>query len=407
MTIHISEEAKRCLQCKRPLCQKGCPVHTPIPQAIQLFMEKRMDEAGELLFANNPMSMICSRVCNYANQCEGSCVRGRKDTPVHFSQIERYVSQAYLARLLAKGPSKLEPNGKRVAVVGSGPAGITVAIRLAEIGCEVTLFEQKMHTGGLLRYGIPNFRLSNELVTEYRELLRALGVKVRPNTTIGGALLIDDLKRDGYDSVFVGTGAWRARKLDIRGQARGNVIFGIDYLANPGSFELGRDVGIIGVGNVAVDVARSALRQGAYRVVMYSNAGFITASPDQMEYAELEGTEVQFGLSVEEINDQGPLFRRMQLDEQGQIIGATDEMVQAQHDTVIVAVSQVPKDKLSLTTEGLQTTDDGLIVVNEQGMTSIPGVFAAGDVVSGPKTVVHAVDGAKLAVEGMRAYMGC
>lgn len=404
MAIHIVEEANRCLNCKRPLCQiNGCPVHTPIPQVIQLFKERRIEEAGELLFQNNPMSLVCAYVCNHSSQCEGNCVCGRKGSPIHFSSIEQYLSDNYLDRA---DFSKAEPCGKRVAVIGAGPAGLTVAIMLAQRGCAVTIFEQRPEVGGVLSYGIPDFRLPKTIVPRLREVLRSLGVMVRPSTTIGGALLIDDLFLDGYDCVFVGSGAWRARTLGITGQARGNVYFGIDYLVNPKSCELGRTVCVIGVGNVAMDVARTALREGARRVTLYSNWGGVSASSDEVELAELDGAQIEYGMSIDSINDEGPVFRKSILDDDGRFVGITDEFIQVACDTVIIAVSQVPKDKISLTTRGLATTEAGTLIVSEHGQTTVSGVFAAGDAVTGPKTVVDAVEGAKRAAEGMLAFMG-
>ena len=404
MAIHVVEEANRCLGCKRAMCQiKGCPVHTPIPEVINLFKERKMDEAGALLFENNPMSAVCSLICNHSNQCEGNCIQGRKGNPVHFSSIESYISRTYLDRYT---PKRAEPNGKSVAVIGSGPAGITVAIKMAEAGCDVTVFEQKAEIGGVLRYGIPEFRLSKELVGRYRDIMVSLGVRLRPSTTIGGALNIDDLFRDGYDSVFVGTGTWRARKLDIRGQGRGNVFFGIDYLVDPDSVDLGRDVAIIGVGNVAMDVARTALRHGAHRVTLYSNTNNVTASSEEVEYAELEGCEIVRGKDVIAIEKEGPVFRTAIFDEDGNVTEYEDELDHVTCDTVVIAVSQLPKDKLVLTTDGLATNDRGLLEVDEKNMCTVPGVFAAGDVATGPRTVVHAVAGAKVAIEGMKEYMG-
>ncbi len=404
MAIHVVEEANRCLGCKRAMCQiKGCPVHTPIPEVIRLFKERKMDEAGALLFDNNPMSAVCSLICNHSNQCEGNCIQGRKGNPVHFSSIESYISRTYLDRY---EPKRAESCGKSVAVIGSGPAGITVAIKMAEAGCDVTVFEQKAEIGGVLRYGIPEFRLPKELVGRYREIMAALGVRMRPSTTIGGALNIDDLFRDGYDSVFVGTGTWRARKLDIRGQGRGNVFFGIDYLVDPDSVDLGHDVAIIGVGNVAMDVARTALRHGAHRVTLYSNTNQVTASSEEVEYAELEGCQIVRGKDVVAIEKEGPVFRTAVFDENGDVAGYEDELDHVKCDTVVIAVSQLPKDKLVLTTDGLATNDRGLLEVDEHNMCTVPGVFAAGDVATGPRTVVHAVAGAKVAIEGMKAYMG-
>ena len=359
MAIHIVEEANRCLGCKRAFCQiKGCPVQTPIPQVIDLFKQRRLEEAGELLFQNNPMSAVCSMVCNHSGQCEGACIQGRKGAPVHYSSI----------------------------------AG--------------TVFEQRPEIGGVLEYGIPEFRLPRALVQKYRHVMCSLGVRVRPSTTIGGALHIDDLLRDGYDAVFVGTGTWRARKLGIPGESRGNVLFGIDYLVDPTSVAIGQNVAVIGAGNVAMDVARTALRSGARKVTVYARSRHISAIDDEMELTELDGAEIVRGKAICAIDDNGPVFETAIFDEDNNVVGYEEELDHASADTVVIAASQVPKDKLVLTTGGLETDHRGLLSVDERGMTTVPGVFAAGDVVNGPLTVVHAVAGAKLAVEGMTSYLG-
>lgn len=404
MAVHVVEEANRCLGCKRAMCQiKGCPVQTPIPQVIRLFQERRIDEAGELLFQNNPMSAVCSAVCNHMNQCEGACVQGRKGTPIHFSAIENYVSTTYLERKRFERPALC---GKSVAVVGSGPAGIVVAIQMAQLGCEVTVFEARSEVGGVLQYGIPEFRLPKTLVQKYRHVMCSLGVRVRPSTSIGGSLNIDDLLRDGYDAVFVGTGTWRARKLDIHGEARGNVFFGIDYLVDPSSVVIGENVAVIGAGNVAMDVARTALRQGARKVTIYARSKHVSASSDELEYALLEGAELVYGKAICEIDDAGPVFRTAIFGDDDKVVGYEDELDHIPADTIVIAASQLPKNKLVLTTEGLESNDRGLLEVDEAGMTTAKGVFAAGDVVNGPMTVVHAVQGAKQAIQGMKEYLG-
>ena len=214
MALHIMDEANRCLQCKVPQCQKGCPIHTNIPLAIRLLKENKLNEAGKMLFENNPLTTVCSLVCNHENQCEGHCVLGRKGAPVHFSSIENYISTTY-ANQMTNGPAK--SNGMRVAIIGSGPAGITIAIILARYGYQVTIFEGKDKIGGVLRYGIPEFRLPKSVLDdiEYRHL-ELKGIKIRPNTTIGGAIGIDDLFRDGYKAIFVGTGVWKPNTLHIK-----------------------------------------------------------------------------------------------------------------------------------------------------------------------------------------------
>lgn len=403
MALHIIEDAERCLGCKRPRCQEACPVHTPIPQAIALFKERRIEEAGALLFENNPLSFVCALVCNHGVQCQGGCVLGRKGTPVQFSAIESYVSDAYLDRMRPEAPA---PSGKKAAVIGSGPAGIVAAFRLAQAGVDVTIFEQRSEIGGVLRYGIPDFRLPRTTVARYRLALERLGIKIRPNTAIGDALLIDDLFRDGYDTVFIGTGTWRAKTLGIPGETRGNVHFGLDYLVSPESYEIGENVAVIGVGNTAMDVARTAFRNGARHVTMYARSKHVSASSDEVEYARLDGADIVYGKAIAEINETGPLFKTAIFDEDDKVVGYEEGLDQVACDTVIIAASQKPMNKLLLTTEGLAGDDRGLLVVDDDCQTSVPGVFGAGDVVTGPKTVVHTVEMAKRAADAMLRHMG-
>ena len=402
MPIHIENEAARCLNCKVPMCQKFCPISTPIPHIIQLFKEKKVMQAGAELFANNPMSVVCATVCNHEAQCAGHCVLGRKGTPVQFYDMEKFISDTYLDRMKAVPAAK---KGKRVAVVGSGPAGLTVAIILAQNGYDVTIFERKHLIGGMLRYGIPEFRLPKSVLDRYQRLLTKLDVKVRSATTIGGALKLEDLLRDGYASVFVGTGAWRPRTLGVHGECLPNVHFGVSYLENAGNVELGRTVAVIGMGNVAMDVARTAFRHGAQRVMLFERSMKSPASEHEMEYAALDGAEFIYGKYIQRITPQGPVFRQTVLDGEGRPIGAEgeDELVPA--DTTIIAINQRPKDKLVNTTHGLKASERGLLIVDENSMTTREGVFAAGDVVHGSLTVVHAVRDARLAAEAMMRFM--
>ena len=402
MSLHIIDEANRCLNCKKPMCQKGCPVHTPIPHIIQMFKENQVMDAGKELFENNPMSVICSIVCNHEQQCAGNCVLGRKGNPVHFSSIENYISDTYLDRMEIQ---KVEKKGKRVAVIGAGPAGLTAAIILAKAGYDVTIFEWKDEIGGIMRYGIPEFRLPKSILDRYKKHLLDMGIKIRPNTTIGAVLKIDDLLRDGYASIFVGTGVWKARNLGIHGECLGNVQFGIDYLANPSGYELGENVAVIGMGNAAMDVARTALRNGARHVTLYARGTRAAASSHEISYAKLDGAEFVFGKEIQYITEKGPVFCNSILDENGRAIGCEEEEEQVEADSTIISISQGPRRKLIRTTVGLEGSEKGLLIVDENGMTTKPGVFAAGDVVSGSKTVVHAVEGAKIAAQGMIRYM--
>lgn len=402
MELHIVSEANRCLNCKKPMCQQGCPIHTPIPRVIQLFKAGKLTEAGQILFENNPLSAICALVCNHEQQCAGHCVLGRKSTPVHFSSIENYISETYLDRMTMPKP---EPKNKKVAVIGAGPAGIAVAIQLASAGYGVTVFEWHSKIGGIMQYGIPEFRLPKSLLERYQKQMEAMGIQIRLNTTIGAVLMIDDLFRDGYSSVFIGTGAEKPLRLGIPGETLGNVHFGLNYLANPGAYHLGENVAVIGMGNAAMDVARTALRHGARKVTLYARGNKISASSSEVKYARLDGANFRFGMQIQQITEKGPLFQRTILDEENRIVGYEENLELAEADSVIISISQMPRKKLVRTTAGLEANERGCLVVDENYMTTRPGVFAAGDVVSGAKTVVHAVEAAKNAAQAMMQYM--
>ena len=402
MALHIVAEANRCLNCKNPRCQQGCPVHTPIPTVIQLFKENRLMEAGEMLFNNNPMSAVCAIVKKKKKQCAGHCIRGIKETPVHFSSIEEYISDMYLDRMTI---NITERKNRRAAVIGCGPAGMTVAIKLAQQGYPVTVFEWKGKIGGLLQYGIPAFRLPKSFLDRYQARMEEMGVTIRTNTTIGSVLMIDELIRDGYDAIFIGTGAEKPRTLGLQGESLGNVLFGLNYLANPQGHKLGDTVAIIGMGNAAIDVARTALRNGSRHVTLYARSKNVTASSTEVAYAELDGAEFVFGMQIKKITPDGPLFNKAIFDENDQIIGYEKEPILVYADSTVISISQMPRGKLVRTTDGLTADERGTIIVDDNYMTTRPGVFAAGDVVTGAKTVVHAVDGAKKAAEAMIRYM--
>jgi len=266
MALHVLDEANRCLGCKKPMCQQGCPIHTNIPEVIRLLKNNQLDDAGRMLFENNPLTTVCSLVCNHENQCEGHCIRNRMPShdPVHFSIIEDYISTTYANKMTA-GPTPR--NGMKAAIIGAGPAGLTIAVLLARWGYDITIFDARDKIGGVMRYGIPNYRLPDSVLDDfaYRHL-ELKDIKVRTNTAIGRTITIDDLFRDGYKSVFIGAGLWKANAMHIKGETLGNVAFGIDYLANSKAFRLGDDIAVIGVGNSAMDCARTAIRNGARHV---------------------------------------------------------------------------------------------------------------------------------------------
>lgn len=402
MAVHVIDEANRCLNCKKPMCKEGCPIHTAIPEMIQALKGGGLNEAAETIFENNPMSLICALVCNHENQCEGHCVLGKKGQPVHISSIEQYISNTCLDKMkIACEPR----NGRKVAVIGAGPAGITIAIILTKKGYSVTIFDAKDKIGGILQYGIPEFRLPKTVLERYKKKLLEIGIKIRPNTAIGTALEIKDLLRDGYESIFIGTGVWKPKKLGVKGESLGNVHFAIDYLANPDAHDLGEHVAIIGMGNSAMDVARTALRKGARDVTLYARGLASNASEHETSYAKLDGAKFEFAKQIVEITDAGPVFQTIVYDEEGKQIALSQDQEQVYADSTIISVSQGPKSKLVNTTEGLKASKSGLLMTNEYGETTHPGIFAAGDVVLGAKTVVEATAYSKIVAEAMDAYM--
>ena len=403
MALHVIDEANRCLQCKNPQCVKGCPISTPIPEIIRLLKESKLDEAGRILFENNPLTTVCSLICNHEKQCEGHCVLGRKGVPVQFSTIEQYISRTYAPKMV-KGPRPW--NGMRVAIVGSGPAGITIAIILARYGYQVTIFEGKDEIGGVLRYGIPDFRLPKSVLDDiqYRHI-EMKGIKIRPNTHIGGSIGIEDLFRDGYKAIFIGTGVWKPNALHIKGETLGHVHFGINYLNSPDSFKLGQKVIVIGAGNAAMDVARTARRHGVEELTCFSITKKVAASDYEFNYAKLEGVDFEYNKRPVEIVDEGVIFCDVVENEDGSFtdVPGTEKLYEA--DSVIISISQGPQNTISSTTTGLETNKRGLLVADEFGNTSRPGIFSSGDAVHGPRTVVEAVAHSKIVAETMHKYM--
>ena len=404
MAMHVIEEARRCLQCKKPLCRlKGCPIQTNIPEMIRLFLEGKTQEAGQMLFENNPLSIVCSLVCDHEHQCEGNCIQGKRKegAAVQIPNIEHYISDSYFDRATFE---KLPDTGQRVAIIGAGPAGITIAIKLAALGHRITIFERMDKIGGMMRYGIPEFRLPRKILDRYATKLREMGIHFRPNTAIGGALHLEDLFMDGYDAIFIGTGVWRPNRTHCKGESLGNVHFAVDYLQNPEAYDLGDTVAIIGAGNSAIDVARTVVRMGSRHVTLYARRQRIAASQRELDYAGVDGIEIQQGMAIKEFTDEGPILTPRIYDDEGNLI-REEEPVLMPADSTIIAISQGPKDKIVNTSRALKVSDKGLIVVDEQGRTSIDGVFASGDVVVGSKNVVLAVNFSKQVAKTMDEYL--
>lgn len=402
MGLHVIDEAKRCLNCKKPRCQEGCPIHTPIPVMIQMLLQGEMPEAAEMVFANNPLSVICSLVCDHEKQCEGHCVKGIKGEPVHISSIENYISDTCFDRMKLE---QLPKNGKRIAVVGAGPAGITIAILMACRGYKVTIFEVKEKIGGIMRYGIPEFRLPKSILDRYYVKMKELGILFRPNFALGGSTGVEDLLRDGYHAVFIGTGTWRPYQLHIPGETFGNVHYGINYLNNPDVYDLGERVLVIGAGNAAMDVARTAIRKGSRHVTVYSITEIPAASPKEVEYAKLDGVEFEYLQTAIEIRDEGAIICDVEWTEDGKLVKKEETARLVPADRIIISISQGPQDRIVNRDKELQVDDWGLLKTDANGETTMPGIFASGDVVTGAKTVVEAVKYSKMIADAMDEYV--
>lgn len=402
MGLHVIDEAKRCLNCKKPRCQEGCPIHTPIPVMIQMLLQGEMPEAAEMVFANNPLSVICSLVCDHEKQCEGHCVKGIKGEPVHISSIENYISDTCFDRMKLE---QLPKNGKRIAVVGAGPAGITIAILMACRGYKVTIFEVKEKIGGIMRYGIPEFRLPKSILDRYYVKMKELGILFRPNFALGGSTGVEDLLRDGYHAVFIGTGTWRPYQLHIPGETFGNVHYGINYLNNPDVYDLGDRVLVIGAGNAAMDVARTSIRKGSRHVTVYSITEVPAASPKEVEYAKLDGVEFEYLQTAIEIRDEGAIICDVEWTEDGKLVKKEETARLVPADRIIISISQGPQDRIVNRDKELQVDDRGLLKTDANGETTMPGIFASGDVVTGAKTVVEAVKYSKMIADAMDEYV--
>ena len=401
------DEANRCLSCKNPRCKQHCPISTPIPEVIGLYKEGKLKEAGEVLFKNNPLSLVCSIVCPHEDQCRGYCIKGIKDEPVRFHDIETEVSTKYLEEMEIENTPKTKD---RVAIVGGGPAGITIAFILSQKGYKVTLFDAHEKIGGVLRYGIPEYRLPNKMIDKIEERLLDSGVVIRPNTLIGPVITIDKLFSDGYKAIFIGTGVWNPKTLNIKGETLGNVHYAIDYLKSPNVYRLGKRVAVIGAGNVAMDAARVAKRNGADEVYILYRKGEedMPATGDEIREAKEDDIKFKHFVAPLEITEEWVKLVRTEnvKGEDGRVQTKIleDEEEFFECDSTIIAVSQAPKNNIVSHTESLETNKWGLLVTDEQGHTTREGVFGSGDVVTGAKTVVEAVANAKIVANAIEEY---
>ena len=422
------EEANRCLGCKNPKCVDGCPVNVRIPEFIKKVQEGDFKAAYEIITSTNALPALSGRVCPQESQCECKCVRGIKGEPVAIGRLERFCADWYRENVNAM-PEKVASNGIKVAVVGSGPAGLTAASDLAKKGYEVTLFEALHTAGGVLVYGIPEFRLPKAIVANEVTKLEAQGVEVMTNMVIGRVLTIDELFEMGYKAVFVGSGAGLPMFMNIPGEALKGVMSANEYLTRTNLMKAylpesdtpviaSKAVAVVGGGNVAMDAARCAMRLGAENVYVVYRRGEaeMPARAEEKHHAKEEGIEFKTLCNpIEIIGDEngrvcGMKCVRMELGEpdasgrRSPIVVPDSEFI-LEVDTVVMSLGTSPNPLIRSTTPGLETNRKGCLIVNENEMTSRDGVFAGGDAVTGAATVILAMGAGKKAAAAIDEYL--
>ncbi len=422
------EEANRCLGCKNPKCVEGCPVNVRIPEFIKKVQEGDFKTAYEIITSTNALPALSGRVCPQESQCESKCVRGIKGEPVAIGRLERFVADWYRENINAM-PEKVASNGKKVAVVGSGPAGMTAASDLAKKGYEVTMFEALHTAGGVLVYGIPEFRLPKAIVANEVKKLEAQGVEVMTNMVIGRVLTIDELFEMGYKAVFVGSGAGLPMFMNIPGESLVGVMSANEYLTRTNLMKAydenydtpiikSKAVAVVGGGNVAMDAARCAMRLGAEHVYVVYRRGEaeMPARAEEKHHAKEEGIEFKTLCNpIEIVGDEngrvcGMKCIRMELGEpdasgRRRPIEVPNSEFILDVDTVIMSLGTSPTPLLRTTTPGLETNKKGCLIVNEEEMTTRDGVFAGGDAVTGAATVILAMGAGKKGAAAIDAYL--
>jgi glutamate synthase (NADPH), homotetrameric len=424
------DEAQRCLQCKNKPCVSGCPVNVQIPEFIKLVAEGKFEEAYEKIRETNSLPAVCGRVCPQESQCEQLCVRAKKGESVGIGRLERYVADWYMANRKNKVES-VEKKNKKVAVIGSGPAGLTCAGDLAKLGYEVTIFEAFHIPGGVLMYGIPEFRLPKALVQKEIETVKGLGVKIMTNMVIGKVLSLDELIQEGYEAIFVGSGAGLPSFMNIPGENLNGVYSANEFLTRinlmkaykfPESdtpVKIGKNVAVVGGGNVAMDAARCAKRLGAEKVyIVYRRSeAEMPARLEEVHHAREEGiifklltnptrivgTDDGWVKGIEcsemELGEPDASGRRRPVPKAG-----SEHIVDV--ETVVIAIGQSPNPLIKSTTPGLETQKwGGIIVEEETGATSKEGVYAGGDAVTGAATVILAMGAGKKAAVAIDKYL--
>lgn len=422
-------EASRCLQCKNAPCVSGCPVGVDIPAFIKFTREGNFEAAIKKIKEKNSLPAICGRVCPQENQCQKYCTLGRIGDPVGIGYLERFVADWERERGFAI-PEICPSTGKRIAVIGSGPAGLTVAADLAKLGHAVVIFEALHLPGGVLMYGIPEFRLPKLIVQAEVDYVKKLGVDIRLNTLIGRTYTIPELLKRGFDAVFIGTGAGLPQFLNIPGENLSGIYSANEFLIRINlmkaylfpeydtPIKVGKKVAVIGAGNVAMDAARSALRLGAEEVyIVYRRSKEeMPARLEEIRNAEEEGVLFQFlATPVRFIGDEKGWVKQMECirmelglpDESGRRrpipVKGSEFLIDV--DTVVIAIGRTPNPIIQRTTEGLEVAQWGTIVTDENGKTNLEGVYAGGDVVTGEATVISAMGAGKRAAMAIHEYL--
>ncbi len=423
-------EASRCLQCKKPKCVEGCPVNINIPGFIYHLREGNLEESIRVLKDKNNLPAICGRVCPQETQCEEACVLGKKYEPVAIGRLERFVADWDIKRGF-RIPEIPKPTGKRIAVVGSGPAGLTCAADLARLGHKVTIFESLHAPGGVLMYGIPQFRLPKEIVNVEVEYVKALGVEIELNCVVGKTITLEEIFKEGYDAIFLGTGAGLPLFMGIPGENYNGVFSANEFLTRVNLMRayrfpeydtpvmVGKRVAVVGAGNVAMDASRSALRLGAEEVIIVYRRSReeMPARAEEIENAEAEGIKFMLLTNpVEILADsngwvKGMRCIRMELgepDESGRrrpipIPGSEFEI---EVDMVIMALGTRPNPIVFTDADKLQRTKHGTVVADPvTGKTTMPRVWAGGDIVTGAATVISAMGAGKRAAADIHSYL--
>ena len=422
-------EASRCLHCKNPRCVSACPVSVKIPEFIAAVAAHDFETAASVIAEDSSLPAVCGRVCPQETQCEGSCILGVKGEPVAVGKLERFVAD-WSREHGAKKVEKAQPNGHKVAVVGSGPAGLACAYDLAKWGYEVTVFEALHKPGGVLEYGIPEFRLPKERVVAAEIAdVKAMGVKIETNVVVGRTVTIDSLfDKEGFSAVFIGSGAGLPRFMNIPGENLNGVFSANEFLTRNNLMDAYRDdyltpvmhakkVVVVGGGNVAMDAARTALRLGAEVTIVYRRTEVeLPARREEVHHAKEEGVEFRMlSNPVEIIGDEkgwvnGIRCIRMELgepDESGRRspVPVPGSEFEIEADSVIMALGTSPNPLIARTTSGLETTRRGCLVADEDGVTTRPGVFAGGDAVTGAATVILAMGAGRKAAAAIDRYI--